>query len=349
MDFKNLEKMISEKYISVQKHPDEDLYIYNYTQKAQFDRVWNNETLNCRGLILDAKKNVIARPFSKFFNLDEAIDQGEQLPLEDFIVQEKFDGSLGILYWIDNIPYLATRGSFLSDQAIEGTKILRGYGQYLSELNRGYTYLFEIIYPENRIVVDYGTRRDLVLLAVIDTKTGEEKSVYEECSKFPFAGHVDGVKDYKTLASRAEVNKEGFVIMFPKSGKRYKVKFDEYVRLHRLITGVNKRRIWDILRSGGDLNELLERVPDEFFNWVKKTVSELEQEFESIRSEAGKVYVDLIENTTSRKEFALAAQKHPKVRAFLFMMRDNKAEEVIAKAIWRTLRPKHETPFKIEI
>ncbi len=52
IDFDNLQKMIDERYISVQKHPTEELYIYNYTQKAQFDRVWNNETLNCRGLVL---------------------------------------------------------------------------------------------------------------------------------------------------------------------------------------------------------------------------------------------------------------------------------------------------------
>ena len=124
IDFANLQKMVDEKFISVQKHPTEPLFIYNYTQRCQFDRVWNNETLACRGLILNDKNEIVARPFPKFFNLQEVIDQGGQIPAEDFIVTEKMDGSLGILYWVEDKPYLATRGSFVSDQAIMGNWIL---------------------------------------------------------------------------------------------------------------------------------------------------------------------------------------------------------------------------------
>jgi hypothetical protein len=69
--FELLDKMIEEKYVSVQKHPETDYYIYNYTQNAQFDRMWNDVTKTCRGLILDGNRNIIARPFSKFFNYSE--------------------------------------------------------------------------------------------------------------------------------------------------------------------------------------------------------------------------------------------------------------------------------------
>lgn len=343
----NLQKYIDEKYISVQKHPTKDLYIYNYTQKAQFDRVWTEETMNCRGLILDGSGNIIARPFPKFFNLEEAIEQGEQLPLEDFVIQEKFDGSLGILYWVGDEPFLATRGSFISDQAKVGIEILQGYRMYFNELNRNYTYLFEIIYPENRIVVDYHGRRDLVLLAVIDTKTGEEKNVYEECSGFPFASYIDGITDYKKLKDRSEENKEGFVIRF-KSGRRYKVKFDEYVRLHRLVTGVNARRIWDLLRNDQTMDELLERVPDEFFQWVKKTRDSLIQQFFDVEEMAIGLYKGAKE-LPDRKSQALYILKYPKDRRYssiAFAMLDKKPHKDI---IWSMLKPKHETPFKVEI
>ncbi|MFB9080967.1 hypothetical protein ACFFWB_26745 [Flavobacterium procerum] len=63
--------MISANYVRVNKHPEQDLYIYNYTQNAQFERVWNEITIACRGLILDKDLNVVARPFPKFFNLGE--------------------------------------------------------------------------------------------------------------------------------------------------------------------------------------------------------------------------------------------------------------------------------------
>lgn len=340
-----LQKYIDEKYISVQKHPTEDLYIYNYTQRAQFDRVWTEETMMCRGLILDGSDNVVARPFKKFFNLQEAIDKKEDLPLEDFSVQEKYDGSLGILYWVGNEPYLATRGSFTSDQSKVGTDILQGYSMYFNELKREYTYLFEIIYPENRIVVDYKGRRDIVLLAVIDTKTGEEKDLYRECSGFPFAAYIDGVTNYNTLAQRAEANKEGFVIRF-KSGKRYKVKFDEYVRLHRLITGVNARRIWDMLRANQPLDELLERVPDEFFAWVSNTKKSLENDFATLEKTCLEAAVHAKEHDT-RKEQAICIMKNYKdISGIVFSILDKKD---YSESIWKMLKPKHELPFKLEI
>ena len=95
-----------------------------------------------------------------------------QLPFEVF---EKLDGSLGILYWLNNLPYIATRGSFESEQARHATEILHGrYQHTFSSMDTNKTYLFEIIYPENRIVVDYGEMDDLILLTVIDNQTGHE-------------------------------------------------------------------------------------------------------------------------------------------------------------------------------
>lgn len=339
----DLQKYIDDKYISVQKHPTADLYIYNYTQKAQFDRVWTPETMSCRGLIMDGNDNVIARPFSKFFNLEEAVGQGESLPAEAFTVTEKYDGSLGILYWIGDEPYLATRGSFVSEQAIEGNKMLQEHREIFGKLNRKYTYLFEIIYPENRIVVDYGGKRELVLLAVVDTKSGEELDPREFKLGFPCAVFLDGITDYRTLSGMAEANKEGFVIRFV-SGKRYKVKFEEYVRLHRLITGVNARRIWDLLRNDQSLDELLERVPDEFFKWVQTTKEALERDYQRWFDVAMRVYSEVMSMET-RKEQAVYLQKYD-CRDIVFRMLDGKE---YSELIWKRLKPAHETPFKMEI
>jgi len=80
------------------------------------------------------------------------------LPQEPFEVYEKLDGSLGILYWVDDEPRVATRGSFTGVQAQRGTAILRArYGHVAFRTD--VTYLFEILFPENRIVVDYGGGR----------------------------------------------------------------------------------------------------------------------------------------------------------------------------------------------
>lgn len=336
---KDLQKYIDEKYISIQKHPTEDLYIYNYTQKAQFNRVWTEETMSCRGLIMDGKGNVIARPFKKFFNLEEC----EQLPSENFKVYEKFDGSLGILYWIGNTPYLATRGSFTSDQAIKGTEILQKYSMYFDEIDRTKTYLFEIIYPENRIVIDYQGREDIILLAVIDTQTGKDCYLPDFCSGFPFVGTLDGITDVTKIKSREEANKEGFVILF-ESGMRVKVKFDEYVRLHRLITGINARHVWENLKEGKGIEELIDKVPDEFYKWVKETAGRLQSEYEQIEILCSHT-AQLAQSFATRKEQAQFVLKY-KNTSVIFQMLDKKD---YSQAIWKIIKPRHEVPFKKEI
>lgn len=356
IDLVKMREMLDKKFISVQKHPTADLYIYNYTEKASYGKFWNHETLTSRGLIVDSNCNIIARPFGKFFNIEE--HESENIPKLDmtqpFEVFEKMDGSLGILYFLEGKPYIATRGSFTSDQAIEANKILQEkYNEV--EFNPDYTYLFEIIYPLNRIVLDYGETRDLVLLAVIHTETGVETNMTDLPFPRPKSYDYKNLDEIKALMSETNNNQEGFVIRF-KGGKRAKVKYTDYIRLHRLITGVTARRIWDLLRNHQSTDELLERVPEEFADWVKNTIKELEEKYQSILRKAisdfAKIRVELdmeygdgvvsvdIENTF-RKQFALLAMK-TKYPQLLFGLLKDKYEDII----WKMLRPKAEKPFK---
>ncbi len=52
-----------------QKHNELPLLIWNYSEQVQFDDLWDEVTLMCRGLVTDQEGNVIARSFSKFFNI----------------------------------------------------------------------------------------------------------------------------------------------------------------------------------------------------------------------------------------------------------------------------------------
>lgn len=137
-----LKEMIDKKYVSVQKHPDAELYIYNYTNSCQYERMWNEITLQCRGLILDKDFNVVAKPFSKFFNIEEHTN--DEIPNLPFDVFEKMDGSLGIVFYYKNKWLVATRGSFTSEQSIKASELLKKYN--LEALNKNNTYLFEIIF-----------------------------------------------------------------------------------------------------------------------------------------------------------------------------------------------------------
>jgi len=177
-----LKKDIEEGYISKKKHPTFDLWIYNYTNKTQYDWHWDGVTNKCRGLILDDNGCLVAKGFDKFFTYDQIINMGNEHTIptdEHFDIYEKVDGSLGIMYFWDDVNYIATRGSFESDMAYEATKMIRDRYNHIVFYPE-YTYMFEIIYPENRIVVDYGDVRKLVLLAVYDNNTGEEYDIYDE-------------------------------------------------------------------------------------------------------------------------------------------------------------------------
>jgi RNA ligase len=332
-----LQQMLDERFVAVQKHPDADLFIYNYTAKAQYDRVWNEITLQSRGLILDAAFNIAARPFTKFFNLDEY--PPKDIPDEPFEVYEKIDGSLGILYWHNGTPAIATRGSFISEQARRANQILHDlYSFTFESLDKTTTYLFEIIYPENQIVVDYGETHDLILLAAIDNNTGADLPVPD--IGFPVAKKYNGINDLKTLQSLAVENKEGFVVKF-KSGLRVKIKFAEYLRLHRIITGVSNLVIWEYLAEGRPLEELLDKVPDEFYDWVKKTSNELTAQYNAILTECRHAFKQL----DTRKETALyfQTQKYPPV---LFALLDSKPFD---KIIWKLIKPQYAKPYKVEI
>lgn len=383
MDTHLLADMLAEGYVRRGDHPTLPLSIYNYTAKAQYDQEWNDVTEQCRGLIVHHDGTVVARPFRKFFNLSQLRD--EDIPQEPFRVYDKMDGSLGVLYPTNDEHYaIATRGSFVSDQAIKATAIYKArYKDEFNEFdNRGLTYLFEIIYPGNRIVVDYGEREDIVLLDIIDIETGE--SVLEDYAhRWP--GEVvesfDGINEVSDLITLGQPsNAEGFVLKFD-SGMRVKVKHDEYTRLHRVLTNVTARRLFEIavrddLQKKGYTNkqiayvigldpemvagipafqEILDRVPDEFYAWVKQVEERLETQYREIAvavsldfDKATKyaqqmtvAIPDELDQREYRKQFAVYANMS-KYSDILFRML---AEQDVSGMIWKRIRPEHEKPF----
>ena len=235
----------------VSVHADGPLRILNYTAKATYSRHWNEATVACRGLILDDADRVVARPFPKFFGPSEpdapAIPTGRQME-----VTAKLDGSLGIAYTHpEGDVRLATRGSLVSRQAIEATRIWREKYRHVA-IPEGVTPLFEIIYPDNRIVLDYGEMRDLVLLALIDTETGADIDPADLAWPGPRAETMS-LTDFGALldhiSSDSGSDCEGYVARFAtdeaRPHTRFKVKFPAYVAAHRIVFGLTSTRVWE--------------------------------------------------------------------------------------------------------
>lgn len=354
-------KMIEQGYISERKHPTLDYYIYNYTTKAQYDRVWNASTLSCRGLILDKDGNIIARPFSKFFNYGEYgkdTNLGELPSYTSFEVYDKVDGSL-IIMTNDRKGnrIISSRGSFESEQALMASKIINEKFPKL-ELNPNLSYLYEVIYPENRIVVDYKGEENLIVLAITENITGIDvnRNLVESFARtwgFSIVKRFNNETDIDVLLEKAKGNtgnREGFVIQF-NTGLRVKIKYDEYVRLHKIITGINTKGIWEMMRDGESLDSLIEKVPDEFHKWITETSGNFIKEYKKLEKKSEKVISKTVVVQSPDMNRKLVAKlftnkTNKKISGILFAMLDNKPYD---KIIWKLIKPKQAISFKEEI
>jgi T4 RnlA family RNA ligase len=337
MNVETLNKYFEDGLLYKQSHPTLPLTIWNYSEKVQYEGLWDEVTVQCRGLVTDNNGNVVAKPFPKFFNIEE----GKHTPTEEFEVFEKMDGSLGIAFKYNGEVIYATRGSFTSDQS----KWMSNYGKeynFHNILVEGFTYLFEIIYPENRIVVDYGGQERLVLLGIINTETGEELS-YDDIIMVPWdiVKKYDGIKDYTTLKGMVENNAEGFVVRFS-NGDRMKIKGEEYLRLHKIMTNISTTGIWEHLSTGGNMDDILKEVPDEFYSKIKEYENELIIQYDTLLNEyqwifnkVRNVYFDVYQKEFNRREFAELAKRY-KYPSLLFGLLDGKD---ITPLIWKLVKP----------
>lgn len=343
--------------IQAAPHPDPDVPYasLNYTTEAQFYRAWNDVTNNCRGLIVNTKTGeIVARPFSKFFNDQEEAGEHNNFPRTGpVLVADKLDGSMGIAYQHpDGRTAIATRGSMNSEQALHATALYAEKYEGKWSPRPDTTYMYEIIYPQNRIVLDYGDKDDLVLIGAVNKTTGRSIPVTEltewpgeRAKQYEYASYAEAV------AAPIADDKEGMVIHFLDSDKRVKLKGEHYLYLHKVATEVTPRSVWEALRDGR-YESWAASIPDEFSDGIKKygagmqkkyaaAVGEIENRTNEVRQQFG---IAPGEKVPAEKRKALAAhtyRAYPKSLASRIMtyIDRNEINGMMAKSIWRELRP----------
>jgi len=207
-----IKKRISDGLITVSKHPFLDLYIYNYTKKAQYNKLWDEYTIRCRGLIVDNDGNML------------------------------------------NNPYL---------ERYKGTEY------------------------------------------------------------------------------------EGFVCKYS-NGLRVKIKSSDYRRLSKILTGISARDIWSSLKDTETVDQILDNVPDEFFDWVKKIETELKVSKIKIMRDALDITLEAkkLENRTKRAEYIINRTENTKsLRGIAFFLLDNRTDKA-EKAVWKLIEPSGEILWK---
>lgn len=321
------------KYGRIKAVENGELVLFSYTHEAQWVNEWNKYERVCRGLIVNkVTGEIAAQPFPKFFNYAQRIGiDNEDVALPRYgthlvNVFEKIDGSLGVLYR-QNGYKVATRGSFDSDQAIWATNYLNTYF-YVDEIPDEWTLLFEIVYPENKklspLVVDYGNRRDLVLLAIFDRFTGEEMpfSIVDDFANYmrfstPVVYQFGSPEEVLAAAGKlVGTEQEGYVLLYS-DGQRFKVKGDDYVWLHKIISNISKKNAYEMWSKGQEMPD----IPDEFVEQIEAWHDEFDDIANNIRYEILEAYYHAPKS--SKKEFALAVKDH-RYSSALFAMFDNK-------------------------
>lgn len=287
----------------------------------------------CRGFILEmGTGRIIARPFDKFWNWGDLPEEGAKaLASGVYQVQEKMDGSLGIVYHYNDRWHCATRGSFTSDQAQWGSD--RVCDDTIEEhMVPGCTYLFELIYDENRVVVDYGGEELMVLLAIRDNKSGEYMPkgnvtsvadamdrVYRTSWRQPDVSSVDEI--LALLPTLPGHESEGFVVTF-NDGSRWKFKGDDYRAMHRLATGYHINAVREEFFAGSS-RKTTDVVLDHRLREYTQDVSALSDRLVTLLKIVE--HAQLMTKGMSRKDKALWLQEHaPKALSTFFAMEDGK-------------------------
>lgn len=300
--------------------------------------------MNCLlGLIVTAVENSERRQL-----IVGNMEEGKHEATDQFEVFEKLDGSLILVFWYAGEMVVASRGSFTSPYALEAKRLLNDvYPAFQAFAYANTTYCFELIGFE-QIVVSY-PEPDLILTGRFELQFDgwhevelfTLESLY--LSKVKLVRKYSGL-DWKNIKQLNWKNSEGFVVRFS-NGQRCKIKFEDYIKLHRQMTNLSTTSIWKALSEGEPVSSILNDVPDEFYDKVHDFENMLIQQYQKISTIHHIMFqgLEIKGYTKVRKEFAekvnqLVHPELPLIASVLFCILDGKPYD---KHIWKKIEPEY--------
>mgnify|MGYP002803881544 CR=1 FL=1 len=290
-----LTELVSVGYVEKTIDSDTQLEILNYSISVR-----NPLISLCRGLVLHPdSKTIVTKPFVRFFE-----DVEEFNPNELVEATIKYDGTLGIAFvWEDEVR-VTTRRRMNSEQALWAKQWINGHCN-LTMFQSGYTYLFEIIYQTNTVIVNY-LFEGLVLLAIND-EGGHELSydevlctarnigffmvtpritaLYSEilwyCGGIDLTTQESMPPNYGQFFSGAlPVNckrQEGWVVKF-KDGMRQKIVYSWWKEASGIASLVHPQIVW-LLVKHDKIKEVLGNVPNHILVEINRIIQALGRKF----------------------------------------------------------------------
>ncbi len=288
----NWRELLAQKGISIKESGN--LMILNYGIECDFSDPLVQEA---RGIIINTDSlEVVCWPFRKFGNYGEVY--ADDIDWNTARVQEKIDGSIVKLWydhrtdrwwWATNSMIDASEAHVM-DSAVSFMSLIRRAENYssipFSCLDKDKTYLFELVAPEQKIVIRY----DYPYLYHIGTRsniTGQESNDDIGICKpteYPLHSLSECIKAVRELNTEdGDIQHEGFVVV-DANWHRIKVKSPEYIYAHRVATChvYTKKRLFPMIRSNDEsLEELIRTASDSevyirYYQWqyaeLKKNV-----------------------------------------------------------------------------
>lgn len=326
------ECICEEKNIKVKFADNLPYAIFNYQINADFNDPVVQEA---RGIIIDINNlEVVCWPFRKFGNYSEPY--ADEIDWSTARVQEKVDGSI-VKYWYSEILdkwVWSTNSCIFADEALSASgrsfqKIIESTPEYMwiftfydrvnrnkriYSLNRDYTYIFELIGPENQVVIKYPKQR-LIHIGTRNNKTGEELNLnlgIVKPEEYPLQSLDDCKKAVLELNKNEFPDAEGFVVV-DAQWHRVKVKSPEYLVWHHAVNNgnLNKETAYELWTSDDFNLELFnENVPE----YQKDRMSYYSEQFMETKKAVFEFisYVRaLSDQGKSRKEIALEIKNNP--------------------------------------
>lgn len=216
-------------------------------QPVHIGATWNKENLILRSSVWDKQGDPVSLSFKKFFNWDERPDiYPAPESLEGAKLMEKLDGSTLIFSRYKGNTVARTRGTVnarLQNNGHEVDFLLEKYSKFKEMLESQETstvsYIFEWLSPTNRIVIDYGTDPDMVLIGVIFhsdysmmKQDGLDVFATQNQLRRPKLYEYNSVEDMKK-SIEALRDQEGLCVYYKEGQCIRKVKSAHYLFLHR--------------------------------------------------------------------------------------------------------------------
>ncbi len=266
-NIKDWKEKLEEKKIKV--NICNNLAVFNYENDADFS---DSVVQESRGIIINIDTlDVVCWPFRKFGNYNESY--ADNIDWDSACVQEKMDGSIIKLYWYLDKWIFATNATIdastvaASENGETYLDLIKNTVNYdcldFNELNKDYTYLFELIGPENKIVIKYNIDK-LILIGQRNNKTGEECKPFIKdmpCPKIYHLNNLNECIDVVNTLNNEKFQHEGFVVV-DKFFNRIKIKSNEYFMLHRTRLELSKKKIIELLIMNEDVERIIESLPD---------------------------------------------------------------------------------------